>query len=712
MPWETITAMRVLRVSHSAVVDAWRERERVLRSQGLRVRILSARTWDEGGRSVRLVARPGEDVQGVRTFGRHPALFLFDPRPLWRALGEEWDVLDVHEEPYALATAEVLALRRLRRALSGGQHAAAPYILYSAQNIAKRYPVPFRWLERRALRGASAISVCNEDAGRIARAKGLRGRVEVIPLGFDPALFRPGTSEPPSAECGPGAGAGAGLGPVRVGYAGRLARHKGVHVLLDAVAGDPRIRVAFAGAGPDEAVLRERARPLGDRVEFLGPLDTEDLPAFYRSVDVLAVPSIATPGWVEQFGRVAVEAMACGTPVVASETGALPDVVGGAGLLVAPDDPEALRAALVTLGTDPALRDRLGRLGLARAATSTWQAVAERYRRMYEEIAPRRPAQRGAATGGLPAAHPSTPDPAMAPPEVVVVAFGSPDLVRTAIAPLARSHPVTVVDNSSLAAIRAVAADLGAVYLDPGRNGGFCAGVNHALAHRQTPGTDVLLLNPDATISPDDVDELHRALRARADLASVGPTQTDGTGAPARTRWPFPSPARAVAESVGLGRRGRPRSAGGRGYVIGSVLLLRAEAIEDVGGFDEDFFLYAEETDWAYRAHRRGWRHVVVPTAVATHLGGATSSDPVRREVHFVAAQERYLRKHFGAVGWAVARVAGIIGQGLRGTVRPGPPGHEAARRARLYLRGPVHVERRMMAGQARVDHDLPEVPP
>lgn len=684
--------MRVLRVSHSAVVDAWRERERLLRARGLTVRVLSARAWDEGGREVRLAARPGEDVVGVRTVGRHPALFWYDPRPIWRALAQEWDVLDLHEEPYALATAEVLALRWLRSL--GGGRTAPPYVLYSAQNIEKRYPVPFRWLERRALRGASAISVCNEAAGRIARAKGLRGRVEVIPLGFDPGVFSPGASAPGSTA----------PGPIRVGYAGRLARHKGVHVLLDAVAGDPRLHLAIAGAGPDEAALRERARPLGERVTFLGGLETGELPDFYRSVDVLAVPSLVTPGWVEQFGRVAVEAMACGTPVVVSDTGALPDVVGGAGVLVAPDDPEALRAALVEVGTDAALRERLRRLGLERAATCTWQAVAERYHRMYREVRPRR---RSRVAGSSPTTR--HPGPAAGPPEVVVVAYGSPDLVRAAVTPLVHSHPVTVVDNSSLAQIRAVATELGAVYLDPGRNGGFGAGVNHALAHRRVPGADVLLLNPDATIAPEQVDLLHRALRARADLASVGPAQTDGAGAPARTLWPFPSPARAAAEAIGLGRLGRLWPTDGRGYVIGSVLLLRAEAIDDVGGFDERYFLYAEETDWAYRAHRRGWRHAVVATAVATHLGGATSSDPARREVHFVAAQERYLRKHFGPVGWTVARVAGIIGQGVRGVVRPGPPGREAARRARLYLRGPIRVERRLAPDRARADHDLPE---
>ncbi len=92
------------------------------------------------------------------------------------------------------------------------------------------------------------------------------------------------------------------------------------------------------------------------------------------------------------------------------------------------------------------------------------------------------------------------------------------------------------------------------------------------------------------------------------------------------------------------------------------MLLLRAEALDQVGGFDERFFLYAEETDWAYRAHLLGWRHAAVPDVHAVHVGAATSTDDRRREAHFHASQERYFRKHFGAAGWQAARAAVVGG--------------------------------------------------
>jgi glycosyltransferase involved in cell wall biosynthesis/GT2 family glycosyltransferase len=672
--------MRVLRISHSAVVTAWRGRERALRAGGATVRLLSARRWAEGGRDVDLEPEPGEDVVGVRTIGRHPNVFLYDPRPIWRALGERWDVIDLHEEPCALATAEILLLRRLRRVRT-------PYVLYSAQNLDKRYPPPFRWWERSALRGAAAVSVCNAEAGRILHAKGLTAPAHVIGLGVELAEQTPSPAEPRSAREPGVAGAAA---PARTGYVGRLiAPHKGLDVLLDAAEADPLIHLEIAGAGPLEPHLRDRAASpaLAGRVTFHGHLAGDELTAFYRSLDVLAVPSVAAPGWLEQFGRVAVEAMALGVPVVASDSGALRDVVGGAGTLVPPGDAAALARALAEVRDDPEHAARLRAAGLERARRYTWDAVGTAYRAMYDEIL----GQGGHPHGGADAPDRTAPaaTPAPAPEvEVAVVAYGSPELLAAALAPVAPHLPVTVVDNSGDPEVRAVALAAGARYVDPGANLGFGAAVDVVLRMRVRPGADLLLLNPDARIDLAGVTALHAALRAEPGIAAVGPEQTDDDGTPARVLWPFPGPARVWRQEAGLGV---PET--DEGFVIGSVLLLRAEALADVGGFDEDFFLYSEETDWQRRAHLRGWRSAVATGVHAHHVGGGTSSDPTRRETHFHAAQERYLRKHHGTLGWASARTAVLLGSVPR-SVLPGDRGRAARLRLRLYLRGPLRAER------------------
>jgi GT2 family glycosyltransferase len=407
------------------------------------------------------------------------------------------------------------------------------------------------------------------------------------------------------------------------------------------------------------------------RVELLGPVDQDDLPDFYRAIDILAVPSLTTASWVEQYGRVAVEAMACGTPVVASDSGALRDVVADAGVLVPPGDAQALGAALAALASDPVRRADLVERGLERAATTGWDRVAAAYDAMYRLAAHDAPVGREEA--GL---------------DVIVVAYGAPELLAKALGPVA-ALDITVVDNSSSPEVREVAERFGAVYVDPGRNGGFAAGVNEGLRHRRHPHGDVLLLNPDAVVSMAAVAELRRVLDGDSRLASVGPSQVDPAGIQTRVTWPFPTPGRTWLEAVGLSRLNRAED-----FVIGSVLLLRGEALEHVGGFDEGYFLYAEETDWARRASDLGWRHAEVPTAAAVHVGAATSTDPLVRETRFHASLERYLRKHHGTTGWWVARAGQVAGSTVRSVLLRGEGRDLARRRLRLYVGGPQIVAR------------------
>jgi GT2 family glycosyltransferase len=249
---------------------------------------------------------------------------------------------------------------------------------------------------------------------------------------------------------------------------------------------------------------------------------------------------------------------------------------------------------------------------------------------------------------------------------------------------------VLVVDNSSRSDVAEVCDRYGARYVDPGGNLGFAGGVNRGLGllARGADGA-VLLLNPDAEIGPDDVARLHRHLMDRPHLACVAPRQVGGAGGgDDRVGWPFPSPGGAWLEAVGLGRLRRRVD-----FVIGSVLLIRSAALEEVGPFDEQFFLYAEEADWQRRARDLGWAAAVCTEATAVHVGAGTGGDAAVREGHFQASQEHYVRKHFGPGGWQVYRAAVMTGAALRAVVLPGDRGRAAAERLHRYRRGPSRVE-------------------
>lgn len=279
------------------------------------------------------------------------------------------DLLHIDEEPYNTATwhAARLAVRR-----------GIPFVFFTWQNLLRRYPPPFRWMERYVYARTAHAIAGNVGAAQVLRTKGYRGPLSVIPqFGVDPDLFAPC---PVSRD----------ERPFTIGFAGRLVEEKGVLVLLDAVAGLPgEWRLLIRGSGPLEPQVRARVQALGlsGRVRIEPPLPSTQMPAFYHSLDVLVLPSLSRPHWVEQFGRVLIEAMACEVPVVGSDCGEIPNVVGEAGLIVPEGDALALRNALHRLMEHPEVRRALGKKGRERVLRHFTQAqVAHRTWQVYRQV--------------------------------------------------------------------------------------------------------------------------------------------------------------------------------------------------------------------------------------------------------------------------------------------------------------------------------------
>jgi glycosyltransferase involved in cell wall biosynthesis len=143
------------------------------------------------------------------------------------------------------------------------------------------------------------------------------------------------------------------------------------------------------GDGPERPRLTALADALGiaERVTFLGRLPSAQAPEFYRSLDVLVLPSLSRPNWVEQFGRVLVEAMACEIPVIGSASGEIPTVIGDAGLLFPEGDATLLAERITALAKDPAHRAQLAKLGRARVlAHFTNARITAETVRIYEQM--------------------------------------------------------------------------------------------------------------------------------------------------------------------------------------------------------------------------------------------------------------------------------------------------------------------------------------
>jgi glycosyltransferase involved in cell wall biosynthesis len=294
------------------------------------------------------------------------------------------DIVHIDEEPYNVAAWQ--ALYHARRA-------GAKTLFFSWQNILRRYPPPFAWGERWVLNQVDYALVGTESTAQVWRAKGYTGDMAVVPqFGVDPALFYP-LPLPPSPlrrEGEQDSTTTVITQSFTLGYLGRLVEEKGVHLLLQAAAhieGDWKLRIV--GSGPERDTLRAYAQHLGiaERIEWIEWIASTEMPAQYQQLDVLVVPSLTRPNWKEQFGRVLIEAMASGVPVIGSDSGAIPDIVGETGLIVPEGDVSALADAICKLQRDAELRGRLGAEGRARVlAQFTHEQVARDTVRVYGQM--------------------------------------------------------------------------------------------------------------------------------------------------------------------------------------------------------------------------------------------------------------------------------------------------------------------------------------
>jgi glycosyltransferase involved in cell wall biosynthesis len=233
------------------------------------------------------------------------------------------------------------------------RQASVPFGLQAAENLDRPLPLVARAFRRRALAHAAFFAARSPSAAALLRRIRADVRAPVIP--HHVPQWAPVPRTPHDGFV--------------VGYAGRLVPQKGLDVLLDAIAPIDGAVLRLVGNGPLRAELEARASARSVALEIDSTVKHADMPGAYATFDVLVLPSRSTPTWTEQFGRVLVEALYCGVPVVGSDSGEIPWVIGctGGGLVVPEGDVAALRVALVRLRDSPELRGELGALGRERA---------------------------------------------------------------------------------------------------------------------------------------------------------------------------------------------------------------------------------------------------------------------------------------------------------------------------------------------------------
>lgn len=382
--------MKVLMISKALVVGAYqRKLEEIAAVDDLDLTVVVPPAWGDSllerahTRGYTLIVSP---IANNENFHLHyyPRLgrIMKDLRP---------DVVHIDEEPYNLATFLAMRLARRQRAKT---------VVFSWQNIRRRYPPPFAWMESYVLHHADALIVGNAEAREVWRAKGYRGPLTQIPqFGIDPAIFyrrqhvkrvsRPSVILQRSARR-PSQPA------LTMGYVGRLVPEKGVDLLLQAAA---KLKgpwwLKILGNGPERPRLERMAQWLGigARVVFDEQLPSTHIPNYLGSLDVLVLPSVSQSNWKEQFGRVLIEAMACEVLTVGARSGAIPEVIGDVGLLFEEGNAADLHAQLQRLLDDVPLRQQLRAQALARVQNHYTHAAIARhsvdlYRALYQGAEP------------------------------------------------------------------------------------------------------------------------------------------------------------------------------------------------------------------------------------------------------------------------------------------------------------------------------------
>lgn len=361
--------MRVLRIFHAGRNPTHRARDRALFAAGVDIVYVVPRSWPEAGGEGALSAESFPiieiDVRSPGDVNRHS---YADVGAVSRmAVDSQVDLVDLFEEPFSRAAGQLLP--RLPPEL--------PVVMYSAQNLDKRWPPPYRDYERRSFQRVQGFYPCSRQAAAVLRGKGFGGLIEPLLLGYDDEHFFSGEQSLAG-------------GRLRLALVGRMVPEKGVCDAVRVLAGlhvgmAVDVELVLAGSGPELTGAMALAKELGvdDRLEHRPWLATSELAQLYRQTHVVLAPSRSTATWAEQFGRMIVEGQASGCVVVGYESGSIPEVGGDPALLVPEGDVNSLAQAAALVLSDPEEFKVRRRSGLALARERTWTCVARQQADFY-----------------------------------------------------------------------------------------------------------------------------------------------------------------------------------------------------------------------------------------------------------------------------------------------------------------------------------------
>jgi len=298
---------------------------------------------------------------------------LYAPWKIWQVVNDfRPDIVQVEQEVFSLCALELGVWSRLT---------SKPLVVFAWENRSRRLPILRRWVCQFVLNTAPLIIAGNQDGSDLLREWGYTGLIEVMAqMGVDTRLFAPRSPKRKNDE-------------FQIGFLGRLVPEKGIDLLF-AAANKLRelglkCRIVLCGTGSLEEALKHEAQKqqVADLVTWRGAVPHHKAPEEISNFDVLVLPSRTIPTWKEQFGHVLIEAMAMGVPVVGSNCGEIPNVIGRSDLVFPEEDAQALAAILERMIREPKWWEEVGRYGMTRVHQHyTHERIAERLLNLWQTL--------------------------------------------------------------------------------------------------------------------------------------------------------------------------------------------------------------------------------------------------------------------------------------------------------------------------------------
>lgn len=388
--------MRILVVSHTYIVDINREKLKILaklepdievtivvprrwKPGGVQNKIIETEFYQEGSFKIVPISNFSQNNQGLLTFGTDIIRLLQEFKP---------QIIQVEQGSKSLAYSQLIILNKLL-------NLQAKNILFTWWNLFYELKWPISVLENCNLQNTDGIIAGNLDGSKILHQRGYTGAMAVMPqLGVDEKLFIPAAKDIELSRK-------FGIKPTDfvVGFVGRFVEEKGLLTLAEALAGLKQLpwKWLLVGQGKLQSYLEQKCIEWGisDRIIWGKSVSHQEIPPYINLMNCLVLPSqtsykfktLTTVGWKEQFGHVLIEAMACKIPVIGSDCGEIPHVIGDAGLVFPEGNAGILRDYLQQLMSARDFAVDLGDRGYHRAMSNyTNQALAEQLLEFYKQV--------------------------------------------------------------------------------------------------------------------------------------------------------------------------------------------------------------------------------------------------------------------------------------------------------------------------------------